>query len=361
MYGVHEMTLPVIPLKSVDAVTVESVRQDTDKLYEYLHVLERTFPNAVGEAIDPSLGQGGDGAFEITEAPGDIVYSPGSGLSIDGTLFGHIDISFTIPPRAVGVLVYYREGTTDNFKVSYAPSSPYRLPNLKVGVTYQIQLVGQSANNTAGIVFSPLTDLIIPTDILSAGAPVGLTATATYQSIVLTWSEAEGGALSEFQVQRADDVAFATNVTEWFVDATRFVDDTGLINALRHYRVRAVDKANQFSGYSNSVSATTLNVPDASIATQQLAVPLTASVAVTLTGTNVADETLAQDITIIHNLNMRVLVSPSLETIANETPTARFTGVFCTTNDLNSFTVRVVGHFALSLVTLTATLVVHYR
>ena len=278
-----------------------------------------------------------------------------------GHSLGHIDISFTIPPRAVGVLVYYREGTTDNFKVSYAPGSPYRLPNLKVGVTYQVQLVGQSANNTAGIVFSPLTDLIIPTDIISAGTPVDLVAIATYQSVVLTWSEAEGGALSEFQVQRADDVAFATNMTEWFTDSTKFVDDVGLINAVRYYRIRAVDKANQFSGYSNVASATTLTVPDASIATQQLAIPLTASAAITLTGTNIADETLAQDITVVHNLNMRVLVTPSLESIANETPTARFTGVFCTTNGLNSFTVRIVAHFALSLVALTATLVVRYR
>src|SRR6266849_10436711 len=117
------MSLPFLPLLSGNDHT------DLQTVYAWINDLIRYFPNAVGVALDPTQGQGGDSALSITEAPSNIVYTPSSSLSIDKILFGAIEITYTLPTRAVGIVIHYKEATETVFKTSFADISPERLIN----------------------------------------------------------------------------------------------------------------------------------------------------------------------------------------------------------------------------------------
>jgi len=166
------VSLPLLPLLSGDDSA------DLQTLYKWIYDLIRYFPNAVGTAIDPTQGQGGDASLTVTEAPTNITYTPSSSLSVDGTIFGAIDITYTLPDRAVDIVAYYKETSDINFKQSYASTSPFRLTSLKVGTQYSIQLAGRSANNSIGPL-SPLTNITIPTSILPTFTPGSVMFTGT--------------------------------------------------------------------------------------------------------------------------------------------------------------------------------------
>ena len=257
------MALPDLIPRTGDTET------DTQILWDYLWQLIADFPNAVGQAIEPTEGEGGDSSLTVDSVPTGIVYLPGSSLSIDGVIFGHIDVTFTLPDRAIDCVLFYREQSVSNFKVSYSSVSPLRLINLKVGTIYELQLSGQSANGSIGP-RSTLTNVTLPTTSLDVTAPTGLLATATYQSIVLTWVAPVGGVLLEYEIQRADDSGFTTNILNISIDATYFINDLGTLATTRHYRIRSVDTGGSFSNYTTGVSATTINVPDDSIITSKV-------------------------------------------------------------------------------------------
>lgn len=156
------MALPSLPLQLTSGGG-DKTKQNTeniDRLYSYLQSLIDAFPNAVGQAIDPTEGFSGDGALTISDEPTDIVYTPGSGLSEDENLVGHIDIAYTKPRFATAVLIQYRQVGVDNFSSVTDTASPSRLSNLSVGTEYEVQIAGESANGSVGP-FSPLTVVTI--------------------------------------------------------------------------------------------------------------------------------------------------------------------------------------------------------
>lgn len=160
------MSLPYLPLQTGEG------KRDLDALYGYMGDFIGDFANAVGSAIDPKSGEGGNGALTVDDMPTNVQYDAGSTSSLDDTLFGHIDVSADLPDRAVDMAVRYRETGTTRFKVSYSGSdeSSYRIGSLKVGESYQIQVAGRSANNSVGP-YSPLTTVTMPTTGLSLKAP----------------------------------------------------------------------------------------------------------------------------------------------------------------------------------------------
>ena len=257
------MPLPEVPLLNLDD-SLALVNDDLELIAEHLYDINRYLPNAAGEAIDPTEGRGGDGSLTIESAPSNIVYNPGSSLSIDGVLFGHIDISFTLPDRATEVLVLYKEQNAKDFCHLIVESSPFTLPNLMVGVTYSLKMAGIAANNAIGP-FSNETLVEIPTTPLDSMPPTNLQAVATYQSVVLTWVAPISGGLQRYQVDSADDASFLSNVKKYFVDTTYLVDDLGGLDLTRYYRVRTTARGGTASEYTPTVSATTINVPDNSI------------------------------------------------------------------------------------------------
>lgn len=329
-----------------------------EQIYDYLSKFNDSFANSVGEAIDP-LQQNGDGALDIVEVPGDIEYTSGASLSVDGTLFGHIDVEFTLPQFAVGGVIQYRQEDTINFTTVYPNVSPWRISGLQIGQVYQVQMAGIAANGFIGP-FSELEDVEIPTSLLDTAVPDNFQVTPIYSGNLLTWEAGVGGIALEYEIERAEDALFLVNIETWTVDATRFVD-SGVIGVEYYYRVRSINKAGGFSDWSDVESGETLNVPDESIGTYQLSDLTNTTQAISLTGTGALGELLVQDVVVTHNLNKVVQVTPSLEGTANEVDTARFTGVFLIANGVNSFTVRVVGLFLASIVEITGTLHSRYR
>jgi hypothetical protein len=247
------MSLPPLPRFEPDN------KHNIEALYDYIAKLQLVFANAAGEAIDPSDGFGGDSSLTIVDSPTEITYSPGSGLSIDNVLFGHIDIAFVKPARAIGVLICYRELGVTNFKTSFADSSPWRLPNLKVGQDYELALKGIAANGYVGP-GSVVTQVTIPVVELETNTPENFSITATYESNVLTWDLPTQGILLEFQVQVADDVDFTTNVELYTVDVNYFIHDVGAAGVAKYYRVRAVSSAGDMSDWTSGVNSTSANI-----------------------------------------------------------------------------------------------------
>ncbi len=296
------MSLPFLPLLQ-KGLEPETLEENIELIYSYLQDMLDEFSNAVGQALDPTEGEGGDSSVPISDIPTGITYVPGSGLSVDGTLFGHIDITYVKPRFAVRVVVRYREQGVSNFSTIRDEESPFRLSNLKVGSTYELQIAGQSVTGAVGP-YSILEVVTIPTSGSFAKAPAD----------ALYWVGATHTQLSAEIVPSGE----ATVVS--------VVPTTGVIGI-------------EVSGITTSKRQ---------VVNQQ-------TQAITLTGTNVAVEILTQEFTVTHNLNKICLVTVSLDSIANETATARFISWDVKDNGVNSFVVRIVGIFILSLVNVTAT------
>lgn len=257
------MSLPQLPLLEGDD------HADIAIIYRYLINLNFAFANATGEAIDPTLGQGGAGSLTIITAPSDITYTPSSSLSVDNTLFGQIDITFTLPERAIGVLILYKEHTESMYHTSVATVSPTSILNLKVGIQYDVKMTGQAANGSIGP-FSPTEMVTIPTDALTTAVPTDVAAYARYQSVLFIWTPPVTGTPIKYQIQLANDAAFTVSAEIFTVDTTYFIYDAGLLAEVKYGRVRSVSSASVMSDWSDSATATTVNVPDDSIITVKI-------------------------------------------------------------------------------------------
>lgn len=163
------MSLPFPPQLTHDAeqvtddlvMALANISTDILAIHNYLYSIIGAFPNAVGSAIDPSEGQGGDGALTITDIITDITYTPSIVTNRDGGNAGIINITFTLPARAIGALVYYKESNASQYHSSFAISSPYALSSLPIGSSYDIFLVPQSANGSIGPA-SAITTVTMP-------------------------------------------------------------------------------------------------------------------------------------------------------------------------------------------------------
>jgi hypothetical protein len=163
------MTLPYPPPFTIDLadispdgyVHISKVQDVFNDISQYLYDILRYFPNAVGSAVDPSRGQGGAGALTVTDVVTNIIYTASSTTNIDDITIGMIDISFTLPDRAVAALVYYKHHGDAMYHTSYAAVSPWSLSNLSVGILYDIYLVGIAANGNTGPA-STVTEVVIP-------------------------------------------------------------------------------------------------------------------------------------------------------------------------------------------------------
>lgn len=223
------------------------------------------FPNAVGAAIDPSnTGQSasGDssrgGSLTITETPTGVSYTPDTlGNDASGALIGHVDVAFTLPARAAGVAVEYREDGVTNYERLYFTSSPARVLGLKVGLTYNFRIAGVAANEDLGP-FTNASNVVVSANLASApSAPTNPAATGYPQAIIVSWDAHGDSTVKQYAIQRADDAAFTTNSVVYYARTNFFVDEFAGQGVVRYYRVRARRDSGQESTNSSSVSATT--------------------------------------------------------------------------------------------------------
>jgi len=149
---------------------------DIQYLYDYLWQLIDDCPNAVGQAIDPTEGEGGSGSITIVDQPTNITYTPSSLLDDNGVPTGNIIVNATLPQFAVGLQIYYRLLGEANFKQSYAIALPYTVIALLSAKTYEFQVSGEAANGFIGP-RSPITQVTIPfvSPAIDHGNLIGLT------------------------------------------------------------------------------------------------------------------------------------------------------------------------------------------
>lgn len=163
------MALPDLIPRSGDLET------DIQYLWDYLWQFIADFPNAVGQAIDPTEGEGGDGSLVISDLPTNITYTPSSILDDNGVPTGNIIVNATLPTFSVGLRIYYRQVSETSFKQSYGTDLPYTLIALLSAKTYDLQVAGEAANGFIGP-RSPITQVTIPvvSPAIEHGSLIGL-------------------------------------------------------------------------------------------------------------------------------------------------------------------------------------------
>jgi type II secretory pathway pseudopilin PulG len=116
---------------------------------------------------------------------------------------------------------------------------------------YRICAVGEVDNSayTSGV------SATIPT---APTAPTGLTATASSNTVTLSWTDTFGGSETNYTIQRATDSGFSANLTSFTTSAhaTSYTDSSGAYSTTYYYRVYNTNIIGD-SGYSNTTSVIT--------------------------------------------------------------------------------------------------------
>ena len=107
--------------------------------------------------------------------------------------------------------------------------------------------------------FNALAQVTLPPAPGPPATPTGLTATAFYKQIGLSWDLDVNPGITGWTVQRADDAAFTVHVTTLTsARALSFLDKDLDIATTYYYRIRAVGQNGEVSPYTAVVSALTL-------------------------------------------------------------------------------------------------------
>ncbi len=181
-----------------------------------------------------------------------------SGLTAFSATISSIVLTWTAATDNVGVAGYnvYRDGS----KVGTSPYPVYTDANLASGsFTYQVEAFDGAGNKSAGKSNSVTASPATTADSTPPGAPTGLVATSNSASqIDLSWSASTDnvGVIGYAIYRGALKVATVSGTT---------YSDTGLSSATPYsYTIQARDAAGNFSGASNTSTATTaLGIPSA--------------------------------------------------------------------------------------------------
>ncbi|MBB6061880.1 uncharacterized protein YoxC [Thermosipho japonicus] len=137
-------------------------------------------------------------------------------------------------------------------------------------------------------------------DTTPPATPTGLTATGLFQKVLLEWNENTEPDLDSYEVQVATDSVFTQNIKTFKMNATTYTF-AGNSNTTYYFRLRAVDKSGNKSGWSSSVSATTTKVYDEDLESQTLNDTVDELNALSETVDNV--ENYARQVTFVLNSN----------------------------------------------------------
>jgi hypothetical protein len=175
----------------------------------------------------------------------------------DGTFAGVLTLAWTPVPDTdvAGYVVQVRklgDSPWETHPASAGPTPGLVLRNLSPNTTYEVRV---AAEDTAGK-RSAFTAIVSATTPSSSGiptVPTGFTATSMLLAVRLTWNASGVLDLAGYEVQRADDSAFTTNVVTFRTDATFYLDKTN-DDQTRWYRVRAYSRSLVFGGFTSAIS-----------------------------------------------------------------------------------------------------------
>lgn len=185
-------------------------------------------------------------------------------INLTATVVGGTQINLTwgASTDIVGVLEYRIErcqgANCSNFiQIGTSSTTTFNNSGLLSAISYSYRVRAvDAANNFSGYsntATAVTLDTIVPT------SPTNLTATAVSETqINLAWGvSTDNVGVAEYRVERCQG-ANCTNFTQIATSSTTSFNNTGLSAATSYnYRVRAVDAAGNFSGYSNTASAAT--------------------------------------------------------------------------------------------------------
>ncbi|HEY6265627.1 MAG TPA: fibronectin type III domain-containing protein [Candidatus Acidoferrum sp.] len=191
--------------------------------------------------------------------------TPGN-LTATAISSSQINLSWTASTDPAGITGYIIElcqgtGCTAFGRIA-APvgtATTYNDLGLSPSTTYSYRVwATDAAGNASG--YSNIATATTPSTAPTFTAPANLTATAASNSqINLSWTPATetGGTISKYLIERCTGTT-CSSFAQVGTSATITFADTSLLSSSSYtYRVRAADASNNFSGYSNSASATT--------------------------------------------------------------------------------------------------------
>jgi predicted phage tail protein len=157
-----------------------------------------------------------------------------------------------------------REGTSGDYITTGVPQvgngdTPTHVFTVDPNTVYQVRVraIDDAGNKSAYTANSQITSAA---DSIAPGTPTGLTATGTFQSIVLSWTNPTDADFLATRVYEntVDDFGTATLIAEGSLDF--FVRDELTTGVTRHYWLTAVDTSGNESSETASVSASTQTV-----------------------------------------------------------------------------------------------------
>lgn len=209
-------------------------------------------------------------------------------VQTDGTFLGLIDATWTANTEtdlAGYEIQWRRQGTTSwsGARVGVMATPRFVIRSLPPATTFEVRVAAfDGAGNLSSFTATQLATT--PADPGAPAVPTGLTATAFVLAVRLTWNENPETDVKAYDVQRADDAGFTTNVVTRRVDAVIMIDETGDA-VTRYYRVRAVRRTGVVSAWSSSVTGAALKVGASHLVTDTAVITVGAQIASALIGT----------------------------------------------------------------------------
>lgn len=213
-------------------------------------------------AVDAAINFSGFSNIATATTPDTTVPTPPSNLTANAAGETQINLSWNASADNVGVAGYRVERcqgvSCANFtEIAQPTAAAFNDPGRSIGTpySYRIRAVDAAGNLSAysNIASATTRDLTAPTP------PASLTAAAVGESqINLSWNASTDNlSVAGYRVERCQG-ANCNNFVEIAQPIATAFSDTGRSAAISYtYRVRAVDAADNFSGYSNVTTATT--------------------------------------------------------------------------------------------------------
>jgi fibronectin type 3 domain-containing protein len=217
-------------------------------------------------ATDAASNLSGYSATATATTPDTTPPTAPASLTASASSPSQINLSWSAATDNVGVAAYLIErcqgATCTNFAqvASVASGTTYSDLGLTATTTYRYRVrATDAANNLGG--YSPTASATTPSvpDTQPPTAPSNLVATAASSTqINLTWTAStDNVGVTGYALERCQGAACTTFSQIATPTATTFSNTGLLANTSYSYRVRATDAAGNFSGYSNTASATT--------------------------------------------------------------------------------------------------------
>ncbi len=125
-----------------------------------------------------------------------------------------------------------------------------------------VTVVQQTLNTSSQSQQWRLLPVGAPIEFTAPAAPTNLVATASPESVRLSWTASSDTDVAGYNVYRAESASGPFNTIARNVPGTAFVDNTATLTGQYYYKVKAVDKSLNSSSYSAQVTATTTGTKD---------------------------------------------------------------------------------------------------